>query len=290
MSPPSLLVLRRRQDLQAQITAWRQQNLAIAFVPTMGAIHDGHLALVKKARAHADRVLASIFVNPTQFSPNEDLLIYPRQEAADCQKLAAAGCHLAYCPDMEEIYPPGSMTNIHVEGLSDIWEGEARPHFFYGVTKVVTRLFIHTQPDFAVFGEKDFQQLRIIERLVQDLGFPLRIISHETVREADGLALSSRNAYLSAQNRQEAASLPMALYRAKVRMETGRLIDEALQEARRFLLANGAARIDYISVVRADTLDTYPYARLQPELVARLICAARFGKTRLIDNLPLQAV
>jgi pantoate--beta-alanine ligase len=207
--------VRTKAQLRKIIHEWRQAGLRIGFVPTMGALHDGHLSLVKRALETCDRVVASIFVNPKQFAPGEDLDVYPRDEDDECIKLQAVGCHLAYCPDVKEIYPDGSVTNVRVEDLSDLLDGGPRPHFFYGVATVVARLFIHVRPDVAVFGQKDYQQLQIIKRMVHDLGFEIEIVGGKTIRDADGLAQSSRNLYLSAEDRRGAGGMFAALHRAR---------------------------------------------------------------------------
>ena len=207
-------IVRTRADLQAAIASEREKGRKIGFVPTMGALHDGHISLVKKAGENCECVVASIFVNPTQFAPGEDLDRYPRNEEGDVARLSAAGCGLVYCPSVEEMYPEGSLTNVRVEDMSDLLDGIYRPHFFYGVATVVARLFIHVKPDVAVFGEKDYQQLQIIRRMVRDLGFGIEIIGGRTWRDNDGLAQSSRNAYLSEEERSRASAMHAALHRA----------------------------------------------------------------------------
>ena len=195
------LRLRTLAELRTVLAEHRRAGRTIGFVPTMGALHDGHVSLVAAARAATDVTVVSIFVNPTQFAPGEDLETYPRTEEADIARLAAVNTDIVYLPSVEEMYPEGSMTNVRVEQMSDLRDGIFRPHFFYGVATVVARLFIHVQPDLAVFGEKDYQQLQIIRRMVRDLGFPIEVIGGETYRDADGLAQSSRNTYLGAEER-----------------------------------------------------------------------------------------
>lgn len=277
--------IRTKADLQLVIKNWRQAGLRIGFVPTMGALHDGHLSLVTRALETCDHVVASIFVNPTQFAPGEDLDVYPRAEEEDCQKLQAAGCHLAYCPSVEEMYPEGSVTNVRVEELSDLLDGGPRPHFFYGVATVVARLFIHVRPDVAVFGQKDYQQLQIIKRMVHDLGFEIDIIGGETIRDADGLAQSSRNLYLSPEERRGAGGLFAALHRARCRIEAGTKIDIALAEAKAHLKACGFTKIDYVTTADPANLQALTDKYAQPALEGRLLGAAWYGKTRLIDNM-----
>lgn len=280
-----LLRVRTKDELRAVIREWRAAGLRVGFVPTMGALHEGHLSLIGQALGRCDRVVASIFVNPEQFAPGEDLDVYPRNEDEDCAKLAAAGCHLAYCPAPQEVYPEGSLTNVHVAKLSDLLDGAPRPHFFYGVTTVVTRLFIHVRPDVAVFGEKDYQQLQIIRRMVHDLGFDIDIVAGPTVRDADGLAQSSRNLYLEAHERRGAAGLFAALHRARCRIEAGADIEDALQEARGHLAACGFSKIDYITSADPKTLEALSGIQATPGIDGRLLGAGWFGKTRLIDNI-----
>ncbi len=285
MNDAPLPRVRTHSALREIVGGWKRDGLSVGFVPTMGALHDGHISLVRQALDASDRVVASIFVNPAQFAPGEDLDRYPRTEDADCAKLAAAGCHLAYCPGVSEMYPEGSLTNVRVEQMSDLLDGGPRPHFFYGVATVVARLFIHVAPDIAVFGEKDFQQLQIIRRMVRDLGFDIRIIGAQTVRDADGLAQSSRNAYLSAEERRKAGGLFAALHRARCRIEAGAGVGEALGEARGHLAACGFGRTDYVSAADPDTLASLPDGPAEPGAPGRLLGAAWLGQTRLIDNL-----
>jgi len=254
----------------------------------MGALHNGHLSLIRLAREKCDVVFASVFVNPAQFAPGEDFETYPRDEAADLEKLESAGCDVAYLPAVEEIYPPGSVTDVRVPGLSDLLDGVHRPHFFYGVTTVVARLFLHVRPDVAVFGEKDFQQLQIIRRMVADLGFPVEIVGGPTAREPDGLARSSRNLYLSPDERTRAGALHAALVRARARISAGTPVAEAEAEARAFLSAAGFSKVDYVSAVGATDLEALGEDRASWPAETRLLGAAWMGSTRLIDNLPLR--
>lgn len=279
-------ITRTRSDLRAAVDHQRKTGHSIGFVPTMGALHDGHISLVRRALEASDCVVASIFVNPTQFAPGEDFDAYPRPEKADLEKLEAAGCRVVYQPDARELYPEGSKTNVRVEGMSDLLDGIHRPHFFYGVTTVVSRLFVHVAPDVAVFGEKDFQQLQIIRRMVSDLGFPIRIIGGQTVRDADGLAQSSRNAYLSEAERKIAGALFRALLRTARRVDAGTPVAQARQEAIAHLERAGFDRVDYVSVVNSETLIDLPDGPVAPGDRGRVLGAARTGNTRLIDNLP----
>ena len=255
----------------------------LALVPTMGALHAGHMALVAEAGARADHVAASIFVNPTQFGPGEDLSRYPRQEQQDLAMLEQAGCDLVWMPGVEDVYPDGFSTTIEVHGVSDRWEGEARPGHFEGVATVVAKLLLAVRPDVAVFGEKDFQQLAVIRRMVTDLGIPVEIVGLPTVRERDGLALSSRNAYLSPEERRRAVALPNALKAARAVIAGGGSIGPALKEAKQALIDAGFLKIDYVALVDAKTLE--PVEAPQGEM--RLIAAATIGTTRLIDNLAI---
>ena len=277
--------IRTRAELNAIISAKRQLGQSIGFVPTMGALHDGHLSLVRIAKQKCDFVVTSIFVNPTQFAPGEDLETYPRTESDDLAKLAALRCDAVYLPSVDEMYPEGSVTNVRVEQLSDLLDGQHRPHFFYGVATVVARLFIHVQPDIAVFGEKDYQQLQIIRRMVRDLGFPIEVIGGVTHRDRDGLAQSSRNAYLSASEREKASAMSSALHRAACRLRIGAPLQSAVEEARAHLVAAGFDQIDYVSAVDPNTLEDLTGQRLAAGFQGRLLAAAWLGRTRLIDNL-----
>lgn len=253
----------------------------VALVPTMGALHAGHMALVEAARGSADSVVATIFVNPTQFGPNEDFGRYPRREGEDARMLEEAGCDLLWMPSARDIYPDGFSTTIHVGRVSEAWEGEARPGHFDGVATVVAKLLLSVRPDAALFGEKDFQQLAVIRRMVEDLNIGVEILSVPTVREEDGLALSSRNAYLSPDERSRAVALPNALNYARSAIVDGTPVRMALDTGRKMLIEAGFTRIDYFALVDAATLE-----RLEaPRGEMRLICAAAIGATRLIDNL-----
>ena len=258
-----------------------QLSGTVALVPTMGALHQGHMALIAEGRKRADRVAASIFVNPAQFGEGEDFGRYPRREAEDLEMLEQAGCDLAWVPGVADIYPQGFATTVRVAGLTELWEGEARPGHFDGVATIVAKLLIAVRPDSALFGEKDFQQLAVIRRMVTDLALPTDIVGIATVREADGLALSSRNAYLSAEERQQALALPRALGHARTAIRGGSLVADTLHEARASLRDAGFSRIDYFALVDAATLEPLD----APQENARLIAAAVIGTTRLIDNL-----
>jgi pantoate--beta-alanine ligase len=282
MSAP-LPVVRTIANLRARVGAWRGEGLRIGFVPTMGALHEGHLSLVRLAGTRADRVVASVFVNPTQFGPNEDFDAYPRDEARDAELLAGAGCHLLYAPSVAEMYPPGASTTVTVSGVSEPLDGKARPGHFAGVATVVTKLLNQCGPDVAVFGEKDFQQLQLIRRLARDLDIPVEIVGGPTARAPDGLALSSRNAYLSDAERPVAGRLNVILRRVLERVRVGEPVETAEREAIAELLAAGFSKVDYVEARTPETLE-----RLGPGSVkgpVRVLGAAHIGRTRLIDNL-----
>lgn len=258
----------------------------LALVPTMGALHAGHMALVDEAKRRAEQIAATIFVNPAQFAPGEDFARYPRREAEDARMLDQGGCDLLWMPSAADIYPEGFSTSVHVAGVSDRWEGEARPGHFDGVATVVAKLLISVRPDVALFGEKDFQQLAVIRRMVADLNIPTEIAAVPTVREEDGLALSSRNAYLTEDERGRAAALPRALEYARAAILDGTPVRLALDTGRKSLVQAGFSRIDYFALVESATLEPLE----APAGDMRLIAAAVIGPTRLIDNLPLQKI
>lgn len=275
--------IRTLNALRAATATWRKAGERIALVPTMGALHEGHLTLVREARRVADHVIVSIFVNPTQFGPNEDLDAYPRQEAADAALLVAEGVALLWAPDVAIMYPDGHATKVSVGGLDSHLCGAARPGHFDGVATVVAKLFNQVAPHVALFGEKDWQQLAIIRRMARDLDFELDIIGVPTVREGDGLALSSRNAYLTADERAAASALPRTLSEAARAIAGGAAIAETLANAGDALIKAGFAAIDYLDLRDGITLESLD----APADTARLFVAARIGKTRLIDNISL---
>jgi pantoate--beta-alanine ligase len=281
MAKSALPVVRDVAALRAHVSAWRKTALRIGLVPTMGALHEGHLSLVRIAKEKCDRVVATLFVNPRQFAPHEDFERYPRDEAGDAALLAAAGCDLMYAPERGAMYPPGFATNVIVSEVSTPLEGEFRPHFFGGVATVVTKLLLQALPDAAFFGEKDYQQLQVIKRMARDLDIPVEIAGCPTVREHDGLAMSSRNAYLSADERRIAGRLNHIMHDAVKAVRNGDAIASAEADAARHLAAAGFTGVDYVSIRDAETLA--PIADLARP--ARILAAVWLGKTRLIDNM-----
>ena len=273
-------VARTRQELDAVLAALRRGGATLSLVPTMGALHEGHMALVARARQDGSRCIASIFVNPLQFSQTEDLQRYPRDEAGDLQKLEDAGCDAVWLPSVETMYPPGDATIVDLAGPAIGWEGDARPGHFRGVATVVTKLFGQTRPDAACFGEKDFQQLQVIRRIARDLCLGVRIIGVPTLRDADGLAMSSRNRFLSPADRGRAPLLHAELSRIAAALRAGSAAETSLHEARARLAAHGLL-VDYLALVDGETLARIPV----PQPGARLIAAARLGNVRLLDNI-----
>lgn len=282
--PETIPIVRTIHDLRKVTAKWRAAGHRVALVPTMGALHAGHISLVELARKNADKVAVSIFVNPTQFAPHEDLARYPRDEAGDMQKLADAAASLVWSPTVEEMYPEGFSTTVKAGSAAADLEGTFRPHHFNGVTTVCCKLFNQVTPDVAIFGEKDYQQLTVLRQMVRDLDIPLKIIAAPTKREKDGLALSSRNAYLSAAERAIAPALFAAISEAALEIASGMSADIATSDAAAKLLAAGFTKIDYIEVRDAETLAVADEANERP---LRLLAAAWLGKTRLIDNVPV---
>lgn len=273
--------IRTVKDLRRQTAKWREAGKTIVLVPTMGALHAGHVSLVKLAKKKADRVVVSIFVNPTQFAPTEDLSRYPRDEAGDLAKLADAGVDLVWAPTTNEMYPEGSSTTVKPGRAAEPLEGEFRPHHFAGVATVCCKLFNQVLPNFAIFGEKDFQQLTVLRQMVADLNLPLKIVGAPTKREKDGLALSSRNAYLSADERKIAPALYATISELAMEIASGAPMEAGIAAAKRRILAAGFAKIDYLDVRDAETLTPVKQPSVRP---ARVLVAAWLGKTRLIDN------
>jgi pantoate--beta-alanine ligase len=281
MADSPLPIARDVARLRDAVGQWRAAGLKVGLVPTMGALHEGHLSLVRTAKQRCDRVVASLFVNPRQFAPHEDFERYPRDEAGDAALLASAGCDLLFAPERGAMYPPGFATNVIVSGVSTPLEGEFRPHFFGGVATVVTKLLLQCLPHAAFFGEKDYQQLQVIKRMAADLDIPVEIVGCATVREHDGLAMSSRNAYLSEDERRIAGRLNHLMHDAIKLVHQGNAIGFVEQETARHLIAAGFTSIDYIAIRDAETLQ--PIDDLSRP--ARILAAAWLGKTRLIDNM-----
>ena len=269
--------------LRRETAKWREEGLTWAVVPTMGALHHGHLTLVREGLKRADRVVATIFVNPKQFAANEDLGRYPRDEGGDIRKLGAAGTHLIFAPPPEVVYPPGFCTTVSLGGPAKAGlEDRFRPQFFDGVTTIVAKLFTQSEAHFAMFGEKDYQQLTVVRQMARDLDLPIKVVGVPTVREDDGLAMSSRNRYLSKTERQQAAAIYRALDLAAEKIRAGIGLQSATRSAQRALMTQGF-KVDYVTVRNAETL-AVPRNAAEP---LRLIAAAWLGGTRLIDHIPV---
>jgi pantoate--beta-alanine ligase len=267
-------------DMRAEIAAWRRRGERVGMIPTMGALHEGHLSLVRETRKHCGKAVVSIFVNPTQFAPNEDFDRYPRTLDSDCAKLGSLA-DLVFAPSVREMYPNGFATKIEVGGPSAGLETDYRPHFFGGVATVVAKLLLAAMPDYAIFGEKDYQQLLVIRRLNTDLALPIEIAGGAIVREADGLAMSSRNAYLTANDRMVAGRMNLILRDTITRLKHGDPVSVAEQFGKSALLEAGFESVDYLAVRDAETLGIISdLAR-----PARILAAAKVGNTRLIDNM-----
>lgn len=277
--------VRQLPELRETLAGGRAAGGRVALVPTMGALHSGHRALVELARVHAEIVVVSIFVNPHQFGEGEDFERYPRNFVADATMLEAAGCDVLWMPDTATVYPSGFVTKLSVLGLSEPLEGAARPGHFDGVATIVAKLLNQVTPDFAIFGEKDFQQLAVVRRLVTDLDFTTEIIGAPIVRDGDGLALSSRNAYLSDAARARAVALPLALFRAAAELGLGAGLEATLDRARADIQAAGFDTIDYVALVDAETLRPAKSATA----ALRLLAAATIEGTRLIDNIAIES-
>lgn len=275
------------KDLRARVAQWRTAGERVALIPTMGALHDGHLELVRLAKRQCGRVVTSIFVNPAQFAPTEDFDKYPRTFEDDLAKLATVGGDLVWAPDKSEMYPAGFAIKVIPAGTAEGLETDFRPHFFGGVATVCCKLFLQALPDIAVFGEKDYQQLCVIRQMVRDLNMPLEIVGAETVREADGLAMSSRNRYLSADERAKAVTIHHVINGVAAAAARGAGLENALVEGRRALTYAGFGTIDYVTVRDAETLKDWAHGTERP---GRVLAAAWLGKTRLIDNVAVPAV
>jgi pantoate--beta-alanine ligase len=275
-----LPVIRFATELRKAVQQWRRRGQRVALVPTMGSLHDGHLSLIRLAKKHANRVVVSVFVNPTQFAPHEDYNTYPRNEERDWRKLLSAQPDAMYAPEVDEIYPHDFSTRVEVAGITQTLEGISRPHFFAGVTTVVAKLFLQCLPDVAVFGEKDYQQLLVVKRMVRDLAFPITILPAPIVREGDGLAMSSRNVYLDPSERSVAPQLYAILRDVATDLASGRPVRESMTQGK-VRLEQAGFRIDYLELRDGETLmpiEESAHAR------ARLLAAVYLGSVRLIDN------
>ena len=285
-TPTRMATARTVASLRAHVSAWREgRGATVALVPTMGALHAGHVSLVRLAKAQADRVIASVFVNPRQFGAGEDFDRYPRTEAEDARLLHEAGCDLLYAPTPEAMYPPGFATTVDVAGVAEPLEGGSRPGHYAGVATVVAKLLLQARPDLAVFGEKDWQQLQVIRRLVRDLDLPVDILGAPIARDADGLALSSRNAYLSPAERALAPRLHTLMTQAADALARGAAVDRIEAVGREALIKAGFRAVDYFEVRNGESLE--PVGPGPLATAARLLVAARLGEVRLIDNAPV---
>ncbi|MGI9476062.1 MAG: pantoate--beta-alanine ligase [Hyphomicrobiaceae bacterium] len=282
MSTSKVQIVRTTKELRAIVAAWRRDGHQVALVPTMGALHAGHLSLAEEGLKRAGRVVMSIFVNPTQFAPGEDLDSYPRTFDEDVEKFETAGGHLIWAPTPGEMYPDGFATRVIPEGAASGLETDFRPHFFSGVATVCCKLFTQTLPDYAMFGEKDYQQLCVVRQMVRDLDLPLEIIGCPTIREADGLAMSSRNAYLSADERKTSVAIHTVVTDVAAQIAAGTEIAQACEEAEKKLKSAGFGQVDYVAVRDAETLAAADHVGDRP---LRVLAAAWLGKTRLIDNI-----
>lgn len=281
----ALPVARTVEDLRAVVEGWKSEGLRVGFVPTMGALHEGHLSLVDIASSHADKVVVSIFVNPTQFAPHEDLDAYPRTEKADAKALADHPAHLIYAPTARVMYPDGHATAVEVGGPSAGLETDFRPHFFRGVATVVAKLFLQVRPDMAVFGEKDYQQLKVVTRMAEDLHLGIEVIGAPIAREWDGLAMSSRNTYLSEDERKRAGQMYAAINEVARCLKEGESIKAAQASGIEILKAAGFDPVDYVEVRDPDSLAPLEGTPTR----ARILAAAKLGTTRLIDNIGFEA-
>jgi len=284
----TISTLRTVSELRAHVRAWRDAGLSVGLAPTMGALHSGHMSLVHAALQRCDRVIVTLFVNPTQFGEGEDFSVYPRDEDADRKLAEAEGAHVLFAPPVDEMYPPGAVTEVHVPGLDRVLEGAFRPGHFTGVATVVTKLLSMAGADHAFFGEKDYQQLQVIKTLARDLCMATEIHGVETMREADGLALSSRNAYLNETERATAPQLNAVLRRVADDFRGGAAGGELCRAAEAQLSDLGFGPVDYVAIVDAsnlDALDSYDADR-----PARVLAAAKLGRTRLIDNIAVDLV
>ncbi len=280
-NPPP--IVRTIKDLRTHVKAWKAEGLLVGLVPTMGALHRGHLSLVEEIAKKTDRIIVSIFVNPTQFSQNEDLESYPRLEAEDLEKLSTTSCHLVFAPDVTEMYPEGHQTSVCLEGITQGLEGTARPGHFDGVATIVSKLLNQCMPDVAIFGEKDYQQLQTIKRFVRDLDMDVEIIGGKLIRESDGLAMSSRNVYLNVNERIIAGQFNLILKDLTQAVNAGTPLREAEAHATELLLKAGFSAVDYVSIRDAENLNEIR----EITRPARVLAVARLGKIRLLDNMEI---
>lgn len=285
MTKTRIPVVSTVKDLRARIARWRRAGESVGLIPTMGALHAGHLSLVKIAKKRCDRAVTSIFVNPTQFAPTEDFDKYPRTFEEDLAQLATVGGDLVWAPTKDEMYPAGFATRVVPQGAAEGLETDFRPHFFSGVATVCCKLFTQTGADLAVFGEKDYQQLCVIRQMVRDLNLPIEIVGAPTVREPDGLAMSSRNRYLSEVERRKAATIQQAIVKVASAAASGRGLAKAIADGEAALVAAGFTKIDYIAVRDAETLKEWDRKSGRP---GRVLAAAWLGATRLIDNVAIE--
>ncbi len=290
MTTSSVQIIRTKKDLRTQITEWRMKGLKIGMVPTMGALHHGHLSLIKEIQKHVDKVVVSIFVNPKQFGPNEDFDKYPRSETTDVKKLEQVNTDLLYTPEVSEIYPDGFLTTVSVSKITEGLCAAKRPGHFDGVTTVVTKLLLQCLPDVALFGEKDFQQYTVLKQMAKDLDIPTEVMCGKLIRDEDGLATSSRNVYLSSSERQIALEIPNTLKRIISEVEEGQTpLEESLLNATQHLLDNGCSEVQYLEVRQSEDLE--PILNTIHEtspILARVLVAVKVGETRLIDNMPIK--
>lgn len=290
MKKPSIQIIRTKKELRTQVTEWHMQGLKIGMVPTMGALHHGHLSLIREIQKHVDKVVVSIFVNPMQFGPNEDFDKYPRSETTDIKKLEQVNTDLLYAPQVGEIYPDGFLTTVSVTKITEGLCAAKRPGHFDGVTTVVTKLLLQCLPDVALFGEKDFQQYTVLKQMAKDLDMPTEVMCGKLIRDDDGLATSSRNIYLSAKERKIALEIPKTLKQIITEIETGILpIKEALEKGHQHLLNSGCKEVQYLEIRQSDNLEPLSdtFTKTSP-ILARILVAAVVGKTRLIDNMPIK--
>lgn len=286
MTGSSVQIIRTKKDLREQVKAWHMEGLTVGMIPTMGALHHGHLSLIRQIQRDVDKVVVSIFVNPKQFGPNEDFDKYPRQETADVLKLEEVQADLLYAPNPEEMYPGGFLTNVSVSEITEGLCAAKRPGHFDGVTTVVTKLLLQCLPDMAIFGEKDFQQYVVLKRLTQDLDIPTQVICGNLIRDEDGLATSSRNVYLSSEERQIALEIPKTLKQIVRDVENeAEPLQDILSKGAEHLLAAGFSEVQYLEIRRSDDLAPVRNTLSAP---SRVLVAAVVGKTRLIDNMPIR--